>query len=233
MFLVIRIRLSSCFKWCWPFYKYFWTINYATGLWVMFLKCNWECFVNCFLVRPPNTSRAYITSNHLWKVLDTDEGETPNLYAKSSVWMFSLSFISTSSNSSIRLSLVGLCTNGCRKLKRTVKMWYVATQVSGMGLSSRDDIGPLHAMSLGHGIVLFARCCPLEVKLHNVPHPFGISLYELQQSKTFPWSAQLNSCTNMEWKVRSSHRSDFSMRVFGAQRRLAGITNSSDLPLTR
>jgi len=125
MLLVIRIRLSSCFKRCWPFYKYFWTINYATGLWVMFLKCNWECFVNCFLVRPPNTlsSRAYITSNHLWKVLDTVEGETPNLYAKSSVWMFSLSFISTSSNSSIRLSLVGLCTNGCRKLKRTVKMW--------------------------------------------------------------------------------------------------------------
>jgi len=40
----------------------------------------------------------------------------------------------------------------------------------------QPPLGPLHAMSLGHGIVLFARCCPPEVKLRNVPRPFGIRI---------------------------------------------------------
>jgi len=49
-------------------------------------------------------------------------------------------------------------------------------QAWGCRFEMIDDIGPLHAMSLGHGTVLFVRCCPPEVILRNVPRPFGIGL---------------------------------------------------------
>ena len=129
MFLIIRVRLSSYFKWCWPAYKYFCRMNYATGSWIIFRNATGGVLrtlsLSGKLMHSP--SRAYISSNHSWKVLDTVEGETPNLCAKSSVWMFS--FISTSSNSSVRLSLVGLCTNGHRKLRRAVGMRTVVCRI--------------------------------------------------------------------------------------------------------
>lgn len=105
------------------------TIDYAAGLWkTAFWNATWKCFTNCFLVRPPDTLfKSGVHHTYLWSSWhNRNRNIKPACKSSLQCWASISVSLAPLASHSTDWAWLAYSRMDTKKLKSTVKMWYMS-----------------------------------------------------------------------------------------------------------